>query len=643
MARRGFQGAVMRGFGARDHVATVTGTELLAPGFLRVNLVSETIFDEVEAPPTAWLRFWFPDPEGEDIEHQRAYTFSTADEHTGAFSVDFVLHEPAGPASAWAQAAQPGATISFQSLGSSKFEHSDELPAGYLLIGDSASIPAISTILRTVPAEVPVELYLEKHSENDLLIPLPGHPRLRTHWVPRRGPESLAAAIQARDWSDWYAWAAPESGSLKHLRARLKDEFGFPKSEVHAQAYWIHGRAMGKLRSQGQPAPESAEPLDTAAEAAADPAEPSTPPASQTRATTEPAAPARGAWRAQAGSRLIAPLRPALVVAGIAQGIVTLIQLAPFFLLVEVARLLLRGADAPQLWTIGLWAVGLMAVGALLSSLLLLWLHAVDARFERDLRQRLLRKLSRLPLGWFDARTSGQVKQLVQDDTFALHYLVTHAVPDAVAAVVAPVAVLVYLFAVDWRVALLLFLPILVYVFTMWAMMIQSGAKTSQALRWAERMNSEAGGYLEGQPVIRVFGGAAASAFRARLGEYIGFLNDWQRPFIGQKTLMDLTTRPSTFLAVIVVFGTLLVTSGAMDPVALLPFLLLGTTFGARLLGIGYGLRSAELGVVLRLREPTAPNLKEEGRLRARYPTEQTIRKQLRLANRVHPRPEDRN
>jgi ATP-binding cassette subfamily B protein IrtA len=33
----------------------------------------------------------------------------------------------------------------------------------------------------------------------------------------------------------------------------------------------------------------------------------------------------------------------------------------------------------------------------------------------------------------------------VQDDTLSLHYLITHAIPDAVAAVIAPVAVLVYL------------------------------------------------------------------------------------------------------------------------------------------------------------------------------------------------------
>lgn len=192
MAKRGIQGALLRGLGARDHEATVTGSQLLAPGFLRVWFTSATLFDQVEAVPTAWLRFWFPDPEGKDVEHQRAYTISEADEDAGVFAVDFVLHQPAGPASSWAQTAEPGATLALTSLGSSKFELPEELPAGYLLIGDSASIPALSGILRTIPAEVPIELYLEQHRGDDLLIPLPDHPRLRTQWVPRRGAASLA-------------------------------------------------------------------------------------------------------------------------------------------------------------------------------------------------------------------------------------------------------------------------------------------------------------------------------------------------------------------------------------------------------------------------------------------------------------------
>lgn len=100
---RGFQGVMMRGFGARDHQATVLGTEWLAPHFRRIRMVSPTVFEDSLAEPTSWLRFWFPDPDGTDTEFQRAYTITESDTDTGHFAVDVVLHEPSGPASAWAR------------------------------------------------------------------------------------------------------------------------------------------------------------------------------------------------------------------------------------------------------------------------------------------------------------------------------------------------------------------------------------------------------------------------------------------------------------------------------------------------------------------------------------------------------------
>ncbi|MFT3942792.1 MAG: ATP-binding cassette domain-containing protein [Ancrocorticia sp.] len=598
MAKRGFQGAVLRGFGARDHHATVLSSELLAPQFLRVHFHSDTLFTEVAALPTAWLRFWFPDLDGRDVEHQRAYTISQAHEERGEFAVDFVLHEPVGPASAWALSATPGDTIAFMSLGSSKFELPEDLPAGYLLIGDSASTPAISSIIQVIPDEVPIELYLEEHHPSDHQIPLPSHPRMRTHWVKRSGPESLAAGIEARDWSNWYAWVAPESGSLKALRSKLKDDFGFPKPDLYFQAYWVEGRSMGKQRASevAGEAIEATEVVSAASEAVVP--EVVAEPVAEAVVESDSGTTTKGTWRSQAARRLIAPLRTTMILGGVIQAIVTLIQLAPFFLLAQLAQLLVEGAPASKLWTLGIWALVLIGVGATLSSLLLWWLHAVDARFEKDLRQRLLNQLAKLPLGWFDARTSGHIKQIVQDDTLALHYLMVHAVPDAVAAVVAPLAVLIYLFAVDWRMGLILFLPVLVYLLAMANMAFRSGAKVSQALRWAERMNGEASGYLDGQPVIRIFGGAAASPFTNRLAEYIRFLDGWQRPFIAQRTLMDLANRPSTSMLLIVVFGGWLIIKGSMPAVALVPFLLLGTTFGSRLLGIGYGIAGLNTGLI---------------------------------------------
>lgn len=590
---RGFSGVMLRSFGARDHIATVIETVPIAPHFVRVRMSSPTLFEDVDAEPAAWLRFWFPDPDGSKAEFQRAYTISEADVAAGRFAVDVVLHDPAGPASLWARSVQPGATIAVMALmGSSRFDVPDEQPAGYLLIGDSASIPGMNGIIGVVPDDVPIEMYLEQHDDNDTLIPIAQHPRLRLHWVARHDEKSLAAAIETRDWSDWYAWATPEATTLKHVRARLRDDFGFPKSEVHAQAYWSAGRAMGTRRGDETEGSETVAPTVAPEEIAAQ---------LESAAQLPDPAPApvsRGNWRAQAAGRLLAPLRSALILSGVLQALITLVQLAPFVLLVELARLLVSGAPAPRLWNVGIAAVSLLGLGALLGAALTLWLHVVDARFARDLRSGLLRKLSRLPLGWFTARGSGSIKQLLQDDTLSLHYLVTHAIPDAVAAVVAPVAVLVYLFVVDWRVALVLFVPVLVYLVLTSSLTIQSGPRIPQSQRWAETMSGEAGAYLEGQPVIRVFGGAAASSFRRRLDEYVGFLVAWQRPLAGKKTFMDLVTRPSTFLWLIAATGTLLVVGGRMDPVNLLPFLLLGTTFGARLLGIAYGLGGIRAGML---------------------------------------------
>ncbi len=513
------------------------------------------------------------------------------------------------PACAWAAVAEPGARIQAMVLGTAKFAVPEDAPAGYLLIGDAASIPAINSIIEVVPRHIPLEVYLEQQRPADALIPLATHPRLRLHRVPRTSTDSLAAAIEARDWSNWYTWATPESGSLRHLRSRLRHDLGFPKAEIHAQAYWVEGRAMGTRRdreaeaaagpgvSPSRPVEKPEEETARAAPADARAREDSSRPTRPQTAADTPAAP-RSTWRSNASTRLLAPMRSTFWIAGVIQALITVLQLLPYVLLVELARQLLADASSATLLSIGLAALLIMGVGVILEAAMTWWLHRVDARFEADIRRRLLTKLARLPLGWFTGRGSGQVKKLVQDDPLSLHYLLTHAIPDAVAAVVAPVAVLVYLFIVDWRLALLLLLPVLVYLVTMGLMVGGSGAKIRQHQEWTGVMTSSAEAFLEAQPVVRVFGGAAESEFRRKLARYLEFLNAWQRPFIGKKSLMDLATRPATFLWLLAGMGTLLIVHDRLDPINLLPFLILGTTFGARLLGISYGIGGINEGVL---------------------------------------------
>ncbi|KAA8725014.1 siderophore-interacting protein [Corynebacterium phocae] len=249
MAKRGLNGVLTKVYGGKDFEATVTKTEYLAPHFVRLHFSAPEFMECATPDPGAFVRFWFPDPKEPEVEHQRAYTFVEANKKEGTFAIDVVLHEPSGPGSFWARQAVEGAVVTVSSLGGKEaFAAPEVAPKGYLLIGDSASIPAINAILTQLPGDMPVELYLEQHSEDDREIPLALAPNCNLHWVPRAGEGSLAAAIERKDWSGWHAWAACESGTIGHLRALLKKDFHLPKPAVHMRAYWYEGRAFGKRR-----------------------------------------------------------------------------------------------------------------------------------------------------------------------------------------------------------------------------------------------------------------------------------------------------------------------------------------------------------------------------------------------------------
>lgn len=242
----GFQGAVLRALGAKDHVLTVRGATRLAPHFVRVHFDAGSLFRQATDAPGAWVRLWVVDPVS-GVEFQRAYTIANADVASGALDIDFLLHEPAGPASAWAGAATPGQQVIAQSLGSTSYSPLDGAD-GLLLVGDAASLPAVNAILRAAPTAPSITVLLEQAHAEDDLIPVTDHPNAVVTWVPRRGTASLASAVAERAAPGLQIWAAGETASLKAVRPVLRDLFGASRKSSHVQAYWIEGRAMGTER-----------------------------------------------------------------------------------------------------------------------------------------------------------------------------------------------------------------------------------------------------------------------------------------------------------------------------------------------------------------------------------------------------------
>ncbi|AKK06855.1 ABC-type multidrug transport system, ATPase and permease component [Corynebacterium mustelae] len=568
---KGIQGAVLRALGAKEHLATVTGSDWITPHVLRVDFHSTHLLDPAGESPSAWVRGWFPDPDGKNTLHQRGYTFLDSDSTTGTFSIAFLVHEPAGPASTWAVNAQPGDEIVFQRYGSEGFNPSDPPPVGYLLLGDAASWPGIQSIVASLPIDVPIKVIMEQHHEADNKLPFPKHPNLSVTWVPTGGDSrTLVNALRGTDYHGWRTWVAAESVATRLVRQALQIDHGQNKGTMHAQAYWVHGKAMGKKVE-----------VETTAE----------------QSTDQVARPASAVDKAESTPSILRPARTALITAGIAQGLLSLLEVAPLILFAELARRLLTGAERDVLVSLGITGTIIMLAGAAGTALMLFLLHLHDARFSAALRKRVLHKLTRMPLGWFRQRRTAEVKKLVQDDINALHYLVTHAVPDLVAAVVTPLTIVLYLFTIDWRLCFVLLVPVVLYVIVMLRMATADKPRMRKMLRYNATLPGDAERFITGQPAARIFGDDATINLPRQLSELRAFLTAWQLETINAKSASIQLNRPLTVMVLLSVAGTVLITTGLMPAAYLLPFLVLGTSFGNRLLSISYAANGLQAGM----------------------------------------------
>ncbi|WP_260431512.1 ABC transporter ATP-binding protein [Corynebacterium bovis] len=182
-----------------------------------------------------------------------------------------------------------------------------------------------------------------------------------------------------------------------------------------------------------------------------------TAPSSATAAgTASPSTPPSGAT-----TRILRPVLPALTVGVVLQVLGSAVSVVTYLALAALADRLLRGGTVvtgPLLW----FLTGL-GFSALFGALALLVTHFADVSLQARLRLTLAAKLSRLPLGWFDDRSSGRVRQAVQNDVDSLHQLVAHTVVEIVAGVLTPLAGVIVCFILDWRLGLVALLPGVLY------------------------------------------------------------------------------------------------------------------------------------------------------------------------------------
>ena len=295
---------------------------------------------------------------------------------------------------------------------------------------------------------------------------------------------------------------------------------------------------------------------------------------------------------ARARQEILAPVRTPLTAASVIVAVAAICSVLPFVFIVEICRELLADpVDTDRVWHLLGIAVAILGVQVVLQVAAMTWSHLTDADYQLTVRRALAEKLTRIPLGWFTDHSSGEVKRYLQDDVEALHYLIAHARLEFVSAVIAPVVSLIYLATVDWRLTLILLLPLLAYGFAVSRMMDQS-ARDRLAVynRWERRVQETTIEFVDGIQVVRAFGqaGKAHGAFQEAIDGQIRSLDRFKTPMVRLQAASDITISPVFVMVVIVLAGLVGVSQDWLTPLDMVPFLLVGLGLGSALMGLGY-------------------------------------------------------
>ena len=123
----------------------------------------------------------------------------------------------------------------------------------------------------------------------------------------------------------------------------------------------------------------------------------------------------------------------------------------------------------------------------------------------RNIRMAITEKLSRVPMGTILDTPSGKFKTIIVDTVEKLELPLAHMVPELTANILIPILMLVYLFSLDWRLALISLVTIPVGAFCYMGMMKDYEKRYARVLAAGKNMDAATVEYIGGIEVVKTF------------------------------------------------------------------------------------------------------------------------------------------
>lgn len=269
------------------------------------------------------------------------------------------------------------------------------------------------------------------------------------------------------------------------------------------------------------------------------------------------------------------PVQGRIRVAMTLSALASLLQLVSLVALAEVLRALLSGGStAPALTAAAASTVAffVLRITAFNQS------HYAAFRLETLLRSDLAAHAARVSLGELQRLGASTLAKVMYDDVKALHVFVADSTPLVARAVVAPLASMLALLWLDWRLGLAAGAVVLLGLVVMSLAMRNRGEMVQRYNAAREQVSAAVIEYVQAMPVVRSFdtGRSTFGRYQQALERYLEMLQQWYAgaSFSARFGMAAMSALPT--LAVLLVLGLWLQQQGRLDAVTWVAVLMLG-------------------------------------------------------------------
>ncbi len=151
--------------------------------------------------------------------------------------------------------------------------------------------------------------------------------------------------------------------------------------------------------------------------------------------------------------------------------------------------------------------LGLCKMGSGIMLNISTWIsHQAAYKTLRDIRSCLAEKMLRLPLGYFEENGSGRLKTMLVDNIEGIEKTLAHMLPEMTGNLLGPAFLVIWMFFIDWRVALAMTVWIILGLSVSMGMMNGYEQKFQGQIKAAKGMNQAIVEFVNGIEVIKNFG-----------------------------------------------------------------------------------------------------------------------------------------